>query len=281
MTKSDSLAARVDQAFDRVRAGDFEQVSQLADAGSAVIPHLEPYVRDDNEMLRLQAVSLLTTFDDPRALPLLKLALADPLQDIRARAALALYERFDPQQLARDADMGKALRASLDQGNDAAGAILLLAYFPGDQSSASLVALRERAGEGLSELHSWTPAVAVTLVSNIALSRLGDRESRLALLERIDAGDLQELTFLLSVLREIDSKVAHALADATLGDEREVAGGVPSGVAAPLRLCDLAVVAFSKHFGLDVKFPLDETGRFTAAEIEAVRQALQESLPQS
>lgn len=280
MTQSDSLDTRVAQAFERARAGDFEQVSQLANAGAGVIPHLQAYVGDGDEMLRLQAVSLLATFDDARALPLLKQALADPLQDIRARAALALYEHFDPPQLAKDESFGKALRGSLDQGNDAAAAILLLAWFPNEESRSSILALRERAGEGLSELHSWTPAVRTSLVGNVALSRIGDRDARLSLLERIGAGDLKELSFLLSVLREIDSpEVTHALAKATLADEREVQDGVPSGAEPELRLCDLAVVAFSKDLGLEMKFPVDEPRRFTAAEIEAVRQALRESLP--
>jgi HEAT repeat protein len=276
---NNDIADQVNAAFAAVRKDDYEPVSQLGEQGAKIIPYLQPYLRDEDEMVRLQAVALLTTSDDPAAIPLLALALSDPLQDIRARAALALYERHDPLQLAERPELGEALRASLDQGNDAAAAILLLSYYPGDPTLATLQALDERAGGAQTELAAWTPVVPVTLVAAISRSRIGDRVARQALLQASTDGSLAEREFLLSVLREIDSpQVLHALASA-LDDTREIGGGVPSGIQPQRRLCDLAVVKLVNRLNLKTNFTVSDQRRFTPTEIDAVWQAMAAGLP--
>lgn len=276
---NNDIVNQVNAAFAAAREGDYEPVSQLGEQGVGIIPHLQPYLRDENEMVRLQAVALLTAFDDPAAIPLLTQALGDPLQDIRARAALALYERHDPLQLAERPELGAALRTSLDQGNDAAAAILLLGYFPDEASLKALDALRERAGDAQTELASWAPVVPVQLPVAVSLSRLGDRAARLTLLQTSADGSLAEREFLLSVLREIDAlEVLHALASA-LDDTREIGGGVPSGIQPQRRLCDLAVVSLVKRLNLPVNFTVGDQQRFTSREIDAVRQAMASGFP--
>lgn len=276
---NDEIAVQVNAAFTAARKGDYEPVSQLGEQGAKIIPYLQPYLQDEDEMVRLQAVALLTTSDDPTAIPLLALALRDPSQDLRARAALALYERYDPLQLAERPTLGEALRASLDQGNDAAAAILLLSYYPGEPTLAALQALDERAGDAQTELAAWTPVVPVTLVTAISRSRIGDRAARQALLHTSVDGSPAEREFLLSVLREIDSpEVLHALASA-LDDTQEIGGGVPSGIQPQRRLCDLAVVSLIKRLNLKVNFTVNDQRRFTPTEIDAVRQAMIAGLP--
>jgi hypothetical protein len=277
---NDDIAAQVNAAFAAARQENYELISQLAEQGAQIIPYLKSYLRDDNEMLRLQAVALLTVSTDPAAIPLLALALRDPLQELRARAALALYERHDPVQWAEHPEVGEALRASVDQGNDAAAALLLLGYFPGESSLKTLQALSERAGDAQTELATWAPVVPVRLPVAVSLSRLGDQAGRLTLLQTSAEGSLAEREFLLSVLRELDSpEVLHALAAGTLGDVSEIGGGVPSGVQPQRRLCDLAVVSFVKKLNLPVNFTVNDQRRFTPAEIDAVRQAMAASLP--
>ena len=208
------------------------------------------------------------------------MALRDPLQDIRARAALALYEQHDPVQWAERPEVGEALRASVDQGNDAAAALLLLGYFPGEPTLKALKDLRKRAGDAQTELATWAPVVPVNLAIAVSLSRLGDQAGRLMLLQTSAEGSLAEREFLLSVLRELDSpEVLHALAAGTLGDVSEIGGGVPSGVQPQRRLCDLAVVNFVKRLNLPVNFTVNDQRQFTPAEIDAVRQAMAGSLP--
>ena len=277
---NDDIAAQVEAAFAAARQENYEPISQLAEQGAKVIPYLKTYLQDDNEMLRLQAVALLATATNPIAIPLLALALRDPLQDIRARAALALYERHDPLLLAERPEVGKALQVSIDQGNDAAAALLLLGYFPSESSLKTLRALNEKAGDAQTELATWAPVVPVRLPVAVSLSRLGDRAGRLALLQTSAAGSLAEREFLLSVLREIDSpEVLHALAAGTLSDMREIGGGVPSGIQPQRRLCDLAVVSFVKRLNLPVNFTVNNQRQFLPAEIDAVRQAIAGSLP--
>lgn len=277
---NNDIAAQVKAAFTAARQENYELVSQLAEQGAEVIPYLKPYLQDENEMVRLQAVGLLTASTDPAAIPLLALALRDPSQEIRARAALALYERHDPLQLAERPEVGEALQASIDQGNDAAAALLLLGYFPGESSLKTLQALNERAGEAQTELATWAPVVPVRLAAALSLSRLGDQAGRLTLLQTSTEGSLAEREFLLSVLREVDApEVLHALAAGTLNDVSAIGGGVPSGVQPQRRLCDLAVVSFVKRLNLPVNFTVNDQRRFTPAEIDAVRQAMAGSLP--
>lgn len=277
---NDDIAAQVNAAFTAARQDNYELISQLAEQGAQVIPYLKPYLQDDNEMLRLQALALLTASTDPAVIPLLALALRDPSQDLRARAALALYERHDPLQLAERSGVGEALRASIDQGNDAAAALLLIGYFPDESNLKTLQMLNERAGNAQTELANWAPVVPVRLAAAVSLSRLGDQSGRLALLQTSAEGSLADREFLLSVLREIDAPdVLHALAAGTLGDVSEIGGGVPSGVQPQRRLCDLAVDSFVKRLNLKIKFSIGDHRRFTPAEIDAVRQAMASSLP--
>ncbi|MFO1372586.1 MAG: HEAT repeat domain-containing protein [Candidatus Competibacteraceae bacterium] len=279
---NDDIAAHVNTAFAAARMGNYALISQLGEQqGAQVIPYLAPYLRDADERVRLQAVALLTTFTDPRAVPLLGLALADSQQDMRRRAALALYERYDPIQLAARPEIGDALRASVNQGNDAAAAVLLLGYFPGEPTQAALTALNERVADGQTELDSWAPVVPVKLVIAVSQSRLGDQKARLALLRKSADGTLAEREFLLSVLREVDApEVLHALAQ-TLNDTREVSGDLPAGVSPRRRLCDKAVVAFVRRLELPINFQISESRRFTPAEIASVRRAIAASLPNS
>jgi hypothetical protein len=277
---NDDIAAQVTAAFTAARQENYELISQLAEQGPQIIPYLKPWLQDENEMLRLQATALLTASHDPATIALLTLALRDPSQDIRARAALALYERHDPLQLAERPEVGEALRASIDQGNDAAAAILLLGYFPGEASLKTLQALNERVGEAQTELATWAPVVPVRLAVAVSLSRLGDQAGRLTLLQTSAEGSLAEREFLLSVLREVDAPdVLHALAAGTLGDMSEIGGGVPSGVQPQRRLCDLAVVSFVQRLNLPVNFTINDQRQFTPAEINAVRQEIAGCLP--
>src|SRR5262245_12488792 len=90
------LPERVRRAFEAVRQGDLGPVSALQQGGPAVVPLLSPYAQDTSEAVRREAVSLLSVLGGEAALPLLVGALADPSADVRERAALALYGRYDP-----------------------------------------------------------------------------------------------------------------------------------------------------------------------------------------
>lgn len=200
--------------------------------------------------------------------------------DSAGRAALELFESLDATERMADAEISAAVRASVAEGNHNAAALLLLGYDTSTEAAVLLSDLRDAGAGSLTKLQPWTQVVPVTLVVDIALSRLGDGEARNRLLELIENGELATLTFLVSVLREIDTpELLQALAR-SLDDEREVSGGVPSGAAPARRLADDAVDAFVERLGLDVDFSLDSARRYTAAEVGDVKSRILGSIPQ-
>src|SRR5262249_29659401 len=90
------IADRVKRAFEIARNGDFGPSSDLKEFGQAIVPHLAPYIKDPNEDIRRQVIALLKLTGSEAALPLLAMALVDSVEDIQKRAALVLYERYDP-----------------------------------------------------------------------------------------------------------------------------------------------------------------------------------------
>ena len=118
------------------------------------------------------------------------------------------------------------------------------------------------------------------LAADVALSRLGENGARQRLLDRIGAAQAAELEFLLDVLGMIDApEVLLALAAATLGNEREVGGGMPSGASPARRLTDNAVEAFIARLALNTGTETAPSKRYTPEEIERVRKAVAAGLP--
>src|SRR5262245_57544449 len=142
--KNSDLVIRIQEAFEAVRAGDLGPVSELQSVREDLAPLLSLYLQDRNEDVRREAISLLALEGGPSALPLLTRALADPNPELQERAALALYEQYDPAQLAAYSPLGEALAASVTADNSSAAAALLLAYFPGPETEQVLRAERDR-----------------------------------------------------------------------------------------------------------------------------------------
>jgi len=53
---NDDIATQVNAAFAAARQENYEQISQLIEQGAKVIPYLQPYLQDDNEMVRQHQV---------------------------------------------------------------------------------------------------------------------------------------------------------------------------------------------------------------------------------
>jgi len=270
---------QVEQAFRAAREGEFGHISQLPALGPRVAPLLAPYLRDDRADIRREAVAVLAAVGGTAALPLLLEALGDPDADIRERAARALYTRYKPTTLARDKAAGSALRASVLAGNHAAACLLLLGYFPAAENEQALRAMVEGFGAERTKLSDWGPVVAVALPAQVALSQLGDGAAREALLRTIDRASVADMEFFLSVLRDIDSPtVLHAIKKA-LDDDREIAGGIPSGAGPRRRLRDAAVDAFVRRLNLKVDFELTDSRRYSDEQVAQVRRSMDASLP--
>src|SRR3954452_20524495 len=56
---NETISDRVDKAFAAIRSGDPAPSAGLEDAGTAIIPFVASYLRDDNEDVRRYAVTLL------------------------------------------------------------------------------------------------------------------------------------------------------------------------------------------------------------------------------
>src|SRR5262245_61540454 len=103
-----ALAVEVQSAFEAARAGDFGPSSELARHGPAIVPLLRPYLDSPEEASRAQVVALLGVVGGDEAPGLLAVALTGPSADVRERAALQLYDRFDPAALAKFPVLGEA-----------------------------------------------------------------------------------------------------------------------------------------------------------------------------
>jgi hypothetical protein len=197
--------------------------------------------------------------------------------DDAARAADALYRSGAAAEILAEADAGAALRASVERGNRTASAVLLLGYVP-DARDLLHKLVREH-GDAPVKLHPWSDIVPLRLAALAALSRLGDRDARLRLLESSAELDTAGRLFLLDILPFLDApEVWHALSD-YMADPQEIRADVPSG-APRRRLCDHAVDAFLDRFAFDVSFARKVGGRYAPGEIEETQRALRSSVPQ-
>jgi HEAT repeat protein len=260
------LPERVRSAFQAVRDGDLGPVSALQQAGPAVVPLLAPFVADPSEDVRREAVSLLAVVDGGGALPALARALDDPSAEVRDRAALAIYQGYPPDQLA---GVGAALAAGVARGEPSAAALLLLSYFPGEETERALRGVAE--GAPPVKLFPWSAPVAAVLPARVALARLGDAGMSRAVAAAAARGEQAEVEFLLAALRDVEApEVLRALAGA-LSDTRKAAVVLP--VSGPARrVCDVAVNAFVRRLRLATSFALSEVTPYEAEQIAEVRR---------
>ena len=274
-----ALSQQVETLFDAVRKGNLEPITKFEGPGEQVVPLLTQYLEDTNPDVRREAVRLLNRIAGRERLPLLVRALGDPEREIQEAAAEGLYLHTPTADVRAIPGAETRAAASVAAGNHTAAAILLLGRFAGAESAQVLRALRAEGDGQLAKLHPWSPAVPVAVPAMVALSLRGDNAARQELLQTVRGGDPKVLEFLLSVLREIDApEVIHAL-KGVLADERPTTAGVPSGGAPEVRLCDLAVTAFVRELDLDVDFETEDSEKYTPAQIDAVRRAVDASVP--
>src|SRR6266542_3175660 len=273
------LAERVQRAFQAVREKDLGPVSGLQALGLAVVPLLPPYLEDASEDVRREAVSLLAVSDGEGALPLLVRALADTSPDIRERAALALYERYEPAQLAAHAGACKALAALAAGDNPSAAALLLLGYCPGPETERVLRTVAAQTPAPPVRLFPWSAPVVASLPARVALARLGDREAQLALAQAVAGDTPAELEFLLAALREIEAPTVLRALTGVLADTRKAATVAHSGAVPQHRLCDVAVNAFVRRFSLKIGFELSEVLPYSVDQLDDVRRRVDAAIP--
>ncbi|KAA0254181.1 MAG: hypothetical protein EDX89_11070 [Acidobacteria bacterium] len=278
-----SAADDAAKALAAARSGDMGPSAELARLGPSAVPGLAPFLSDASEDVRMQGVAVLREIGGTAAVPLLVTALGDASLEVRERAASALWDRCDPGAVAAAAGAEAGLRALVEEETSAAGAYLLLGRC---REPASRGALARAAGRKapLARLAPGALPVPAALAARVALSRLGDRDARAALLVWAEEGGApgpppSERLFVLAVLGEVDDPaLLHAVSRA-LDDERPVAGGVPSGASPSRRVCDVAVEAYVARLRLSPGFALSGARRYDAAERARVKERIAAALP--
>jgi hypothetical protein len=220
------------------------------------------------------AVSSPTHADDEAVCSAGVAALASPSADTREHAARQLYERCNRAILDRDPAAASALAKAVESGSGAA-AILLLGHFRDDESRRMLRAVPSTKQV---KLHLSSVPVPAPLVAAVALALAGEPGP---LDQAVRTEVLAEREFLLDVLGELELGPAmRTLAESTLGDEREVMGGVPSGVQPRRRLCDAAVDAFAARLKPTLSFPLTPARRYAPEQLAEARAVIGQQLSQ-
>jgi HEAT repeat protein len=223
---------------------------------------------------RRAAIAARAAKADPESCRALIPSLEDPEEDLRNRAAQALYDKCSGRVQA--AELEPALRRSLTLGTPAAAAYLLLGRVS-DRDAISALQPFAHATQ-LVKLQPWMAPVPVSLPASVALLRAGHTAARDRVLQAVSGRSLAEAVFVLHTLDDIhDSAALNGLA-ALLSDQRETTDGLPSGAVPARRVADLAVDSFVNRLALKVSFPLTPSRRYTGAQLTEVREAVTASL---
>jgi len=263
----------IDSAFAAVRRGRLAAVAELK-LNPADIPAVARFLNDRSEDVRREAIVLLTKLGEP-ACQALKPALVDAEADLRERAARGVHGNCPVRQTARIADLDAALRRSVDMGNAAAAALLLLGRFDNEATRTYLesrIASKDRAVK----LNSWNPPVPQRLAAAVGgvSAAVPDAE---AVVER-GLGLLNEAEFVALTLGDIRPAAKLLPFLKLLDDQRTVASGTPSGAAPQRRICDLALDSLVRRLSLRPLFQLRPADRYTDAEIAQVRELATEAI---
>jgi hypothetical protein len=269
-----ALEAQVRDAFLASRRGDPRGLDAVEKLGAVAVRAVGRYVDDPDEDVRREAVMLLAAIRTPNALPFIARALLDPATGVRERAATHLYDDFAPRLIAAEPRVGVALRTSVQRSISVAAPILLLAYFPGEETLDTLVRIRVRDADNLVRLHWPDPDVPVELVSYVAGAHLGDPDAVASLSAWVGRASLDELRFLLLVLREIEAPAVLQRLTRAFDDQRAVPEESPER-GPQRRLCDLAVESFRGRLRLHPTFAKRYFERYRRREVaEAKRLVL-------
>lgn len=200
-------------------------------------------------------------------------------------ANAAAYRIFvdAPESVAGDPDAGEALLKLLSTDGPSPAGILLSALAAG---KAAIEPLRKIAASGTEEqvkLHNWSLPVSAAWPARMALSRLGDADSRQWILIALESATPAERIFALDSIGVIDDPTTlHQVAANYLNDESEISsggGGVPSGAGPHRRIADYAVDQLIERLKLPVSFERRPSARYEQAQIDETRQLIRQSIP--
>jgi hypothetical protein len=280
------IATEIQTAFAAVRTGDAGLVGALARHGDAIVPAVSLLVTDSNATVRREAVAVLGAVDTSLAATAALPALADVSPDVAERAARVVLQatlRNGPDVIP---GLQAAMAAAAKNPVPGAAQLLLAGFNTGDTQMLEATLAQNAQASGprarLVKLADSDAAVDAALPAALALSRRGHPAARQQLTDRL-AGKPSPATleFMLKVISMIDAPaLLQALAGQSLGNQQEIADGLPAGIAPRRRICDLAVEAFTARLGLHTGIVLNPSSRYSRTDIETVRKAVLSATPQ-
>ncbi len=273
--------------------------------GEKVVPYLEPYLNDENNVVKREAVLLAVRIGGEKSLAMVALAFQKfplPLRKIVADNLYANYsknrryssdaENPSPEKIAARPQIGVGLQELAKSGRSNVGIVFLLANFSGDETERILRSLITDEKLRADENDHLEDGKNIKLAAAIVLANSSDREAAQFLSEKIEKKHAETLTFLLENVVEIESRETLAALSKTLDDQTIIVGGttptefrkklsLPKGMYADppprRRVCDLAVNSFVKKFDLKIAFRLHTT-KYSGTQIAEVRELLNKTL---
>ncbi len=192
--------------------------------------------------------------------------LTDSSAEARERAATEFAAQWGRKAVEPAA--AAALRRSIEMGNAAAAAYLLLGA-AGDAESAALLQRRQESPEGEVKWDLSSQPVSEALAAMVARMQQAPAEVKPLVLEAAAKPEPPEARFLLDALPFLDDREVIARLGHLLDDTR------PLPNEQRRRLCDYALTALATRLELKLSFEVRDFGRYTAEQFAEVKKAME------
>lgn len=239
------------------RAKNFDVIDAAEKAGPSVVPSIEKYLHDKDEVIRLLAVNSIAAAGGPRAPQLLIQSLGDANEQVRDNAVNALHKRVPTGQQA-------ALLAAWDASQTRDGYV---------RQQIPMVVGRTHESSAIPQLHERLARDARQLVKDgviAGLAKLGDVPARATLGEMLrDAKGPRTADLMEFVTYEDEPWVIPLLVPVL--KRRDIARIISTHVIEIRRRdCDLAVDEVIRISKARFSFPVDTLAQYTEAQIDEV-----------
>jgi hypothetical protein len=273
----------VKKAFDALRNEDFQYVNKLESLGEKLIPYLEPYLFDENDLVWHEVLNLLVIFYTKEGSVLLAKMLAD--QESFYGTSNKIHEFLKASVIAESPEIRAALLKSFSENRYSLTGILLLKSFPGAETEKVLEKVKLDYGDKTEVLPIQFLTLRISLVANLVLCNINNSTGCGDLTQQIETITTNEAFFLMLMLDDIKNpEILQKLQNSLLADTRiyvstqsEAIYKNPDGssrfVRPQSRVCDIAVDFLIRRFKVKVSF---EAGKktYTQSEIDELNKKL-------
>lgn len=262
--KNKDVGERVKKAFEAARSGNYTLLSDLDGIGEEIIPFVEPYILDKDDLISRESLNIISKFNERKSLPLLAKGLSD--QRLFGYVSELIYENYKPSQIAGSAQLRAALLKSVETDKVSSAGILLLGNFHGSDIEQSLERIEKTHGGETGRVSGNLPKVSYAIAANLMLLHLQNADAPKKILLLIKDAQPDEMFFILRFLDSINDKLLlRQVKNIALSDKRTIPftqaervvkmpDGVIKYVTFQQRVCDTAVDVLIEKFSLRVSF---------------------------